>query len=743
MRIGKICQALGLMTCMVSFEVNAANPIVRSGTHAFAIPDEVVQNITVGPSITTVENKKYLQFIVFSEVKDPDVVCQNIIAGPIDRLFDRTIPWDELVVSSQLIESDEICFGDNLVDLNNDGTNTLIHYVDEYDISGSPVRITEDIFNGDVPNGIPDPMMFVDADGDDDLDVFMSDRKIHQIHRYYENTGTPEVPLFVPDHDHVEQAIEQYYQTLPAGFVNSYNSQFSQSFPSEYQFPLVYDFDSDGDLDLMMMGKRVRAVRYYEQSNNDGMPVYSEPFGAFPVKDSNAYWITDFDTDGDLDLLVNSAPGEMQYYERINNYPIQYASPVTITNFPILPDGDAVLTSGDIFADVNGDGYQDMLAFESTGDRTYRLSLMLKQENNAFIQMPIYEGDVLSWRYTAKLMDVDSDGMVDVVLRFSDDDTHEVQQVLLFKQYYRMTFSAPIELALDAASFDELEGQDYKVDMDGDGDIDTVNSQGVFWNLESSPGAITNFSTRSYVGEASNVLIGGFIIQGQSPQTVILRGIGPSLANKGVNAPLEDPQLYLFSGDTLIAHNDDWQTAKGADMIESAGIGLEHPKESALRVRLDPGVYTVHLKGKSGDTGVGIIGVDADNQMPTNSLQVNISGRALVAEGEEIAIGGFVIEGDTPVKVLIRGLGPQLRDKGVNNALEDPNITLFSGNKVIASNNDWKRSAQVSEIAKLDIAPEHDKEAALLADLEPGVYTVHLRGRVGDTGVGIIAVDRL
>ncbi len=752
--IKRACLALGCVGCMAGLSVNAANPIVRSSSHAFAIPDEVVENIIVGPSITTIDDKKYLQFVAWKSPDSDFVFYQNIIVGPIERLFDRTTPWDDLIYSSQTFLFNHLSVSNNLVDLDSDGVNTLVYGVDEYDINNTPARVSTDIFDGQVPYGITGPMDFVDADGDGDLDVFMSSRKLYQINEYYENTGTPEVPVFVLDHGNIEHTVDQYYQTLPAGFVSYFNSHFSQSFPSEYQFPLVYDFDSDGDLDLLMAGDDVRALRYYEQSSKDGTPIYSEPFDLFPVKDSNAYWVTDFDTDGDLDLLVNSVPGEIQFYKRINSNPIRYASPVTITNFPQwsgvssigAPDSYSVLTSSEIFADVNNDGYQDMLVTQVTDSQEFRLLLLIKQEdNNAFNQLLVYQGNDIDFRlyYDVKLIDVNNDGMVDVALQFSDEFTHEKQSVLLFEQYYRLTFSAPIELAADAVVFKPSSDNNLKIDIDGDGDIDTVNNRGVTWNLDSSPGSVMNFSTRSYVGEGSDILIGGFIIEGQSPQTVILRGIGPSLAEKGVKSPLQDPHIYLFSGDRLIAHNDDWQAAKDAGKIESAGIGLEHPKESGLRVRLDPGVYTVHLKGKPGDTGVGIIGVDADNQMPTNSLQVNISGRAFVDEGEAITIGGFVIEGDTPVKVLIRGLGPQLRNKGVSNALGDPNITLFSGSTVIANNNDWKNGAHASEIAELDIAPEHDREAAILRELAPGTYTVHLRGATGNAGVGIIAVDRL
>jgi ribosomal protein S18 acetylase RimI-like enzyme len=81
--------------------------------------------------------------------------------------------------------------------------------------------------------------------------------------------------------------------------------------------------------------------------------------------------------------------------------------------------------------------------------------------------------------------------------------------------------------------------------------------------------------------------------------------------------------------------------------------------------------------------------------------------------------------------------------RGVADALDEPDITLFSGSAVIGHNNDWTSSDRGSEIAELEMAPEDSKEAAILMERDPGTYTVHLRGAVGDAWAGIIAVDRL
>ncbi len=685
-------------------------------------------------------------------------------------MLDGTISWNDLIYLNQSVSFDVRFYKGwypslphataSLVDLNNDGINSLIVSGKEYDINNNNEIISEDVFNGEVSLGDDAYARFVDVDDDGDLDVFTSSWKAGEGDGvFFENTGTPEAPVFLRRNDDVNDVMANYYSTLPSGFYDYFDSMFEYPFPdvntpvTRYDYPVIFDFDSDGDLDLLMGRQLPSRLSYFEQSNIDGETQYFNPYPLVPLDNQDAVWVTDYDTDGDMDLLVYQGQSNILYFERNNKLRNHYEDPITITNFPVwqnpgfcgMPNAYSISRSGEVFADLDNDGYQEMLVVYQNDYQEYKLILLVKRDFNFFEQRIIYEGTEINYGVSERLefVDANNDGKLDIALQFYYPDSEETQPILLFEQQDPLTFSGPVSLAPDALSLTQIHDNSVDVDIDGDGDVDTVYNSGVDWNLDSSPGSIVNFSTRSYVGEGANILIGGFIIKGQSPQTVILRGIGPSLTDKGISNPLQDPELFLFSGDKLIAHNDDWGLADGADMIETAGVGLEHPKESGLRVRLDPGVYTVHLKGKPGDTGVGIIGVDADNQMPTNSLQVNISGRAFVDEGEAITIGGFVIEGDTPVKVLIRGLGPQLRDKGVSNALNDPNITLFSGSTIIASSNDWKNGANAAEISQLDIAPEQDKEAAILKELEPGTYTVHLRGASGDTGVGIIAVDRL
>jgi uncharacterized delta-60 repeat protein len=122
---------------------------------------------------------------------------------------------------------------------------------------------------------------------------------------------------------------------------------------------------------------------------------------------------------------------------------------------------------------------------------------------------------------------------------------------------------------------------------------------------------LVNISTRGKVMTGFDVMIGGFIIQGTGSQTVIIRAIGPSLANYGVAGALADPTLQLvrLSDGATIAFNNDWGTAANAAQIQSSGFAPSNPYESAILITLDPGAYTAIVSGLNGGIGVGLIEV--------------------------------------------------------------------------------------------------------------------------------------
>jgi hypothetical protein len=242
------------------------------------------------------------------------------------------------------------------------------------------------------------------------------------------------------------------------------------------------------------------------------------------------------------------------------------------------------------------------------------------------------------------------------------------------------------------------------------------------------------------VQNGENVMIGGFIISGNKSKKVMVRALGPSLAQAGVSGAMADPVLELHdSKGRLIRSNDNWATSY--QEVMSTQIPPSNSHEAAIVATLAPGNYTAVLQSKTGFPGVGLFELyDLD---VSQSQLMNISTRAQVSYGDRSVIGGFIIGGDQPTKVLIRGIGPSLAKSGIANALEDPVLELHnSSGSTIFSNDNW-RTSQQQQITATGIPPSDNREAAIIATLKPGNYTAVLRGKGYATGVALVEVYNL
>ena len=256
--------------------------------------------------------------------------------------------------------------------------------------------------------------------------------------------------------------------------------------------------------------------------------------------------------------------------------------------------------------------------------------------------------------------------------------------------------------------------------------------------VTASSSRLINISTRGQVQTGNNVMIGGLIISGSTPKTVLIRAVGPNLANYGVPGVLANPKLDLYSGQTVIASNDDWGSAANATAIQATGLAPVSSLEAAILTTLNPGAYTAIVSGANGGTGVGIVeAFEVDN--PGAPL-INISTRGPVLTGDNVMIGGFIIQGTASQTVLIRAVGPNLANYGVTGVLANPKLDLYSGQTVIASNDDWGSAANAAAIQATGLAPVSPLEAAILITLNPGAYTAIVSGVGGGTGVGIVEV---
>lgn len=252
---------------------------------------------------------------------------------------------------------------------------------------------------------------------------------------------------------------------------------------------------------------------------------------------------------------------------------------------------------------------------------------------------------------------------------------------------------------------------------------------------------LINVSTRLEVGLGLEVGIAGFVVEGPGTKRCIVRAIGPSLRDFGIPNPLANPVLELRDASgALLAENDDWGADAGADSVRQAGLGPPDAAEAAVARTLAPGAYTAVLRGVAGGTGVALVEVydvaPADPARP-----INVSTRGKVGADASVLIGGFVVDGNATRRVIVRALGPSLRDFGVTTALPDPVLELRDAlGNLVAQNDNW-RDRQAAEIQATGFAPRQNTEAAIVRALAPGSYTAVVRARPGTAlGVGLVEV---
>ena len=249
---------------------------------------------------------------------------------------------------------------------------------------------------------------------------------------------------------------------------------------------------------------------------------------------------------------------------------------------------------------------------------------------------------------------------------------------------------------------------------------------------------LLNLSSRMRVQPGDNALIGGLIIRGAEPKKVILRGIGPSL---NVPGKLQDPTLELHNNaGAVIASNDDWKSNQAA--VEATGIPPTDDRESAIVMTLDPGSYTVVMRGKNNSSGIGVVET-YDIGLEANARLANLSARGLIGTGDNILIGGFFAGPQTAAvtRMVFRAIGPSLSKFNVPGPMQDPTLELRNGNgALIASNDDWQTD-QKAAIEATGLAPTDTRESAIvLANFEPGPYTAIVRGKNNTSGVGLVEI---
>jgi hypothetical protein len=254
---------------------------------------------------------------------------------------------------------------------------------------------------------------------------------------------------------------------------------------------------------------------------------------------------------------------------------------------------------------------------------------------------------------------------------------------------------------------------------------------------------LVNLATRAVVGLGDNAVIGGFIIQGSQPASVILRAIGNSLPALGITNALQDPVIELHSGNTTVATSDDWIDDSWASTIASYHLDPSNSRESAIFATLNPGIYTVVVRSFDNGDGnlTGTAVVELYDLHTSGGRAGNISTRGQVQSGDQLLIGGFIVGGTQSKDIVVRALGPSLVSAGISQPLSDPALELRDASgALLASNDNWGSDAAAPEIQSENLAPSNPNESALKATLNPGSYTAIVRGANGATGVGLVEI---
>ena len=247
---------------------------------------------------------------------------------------------------------------------------------------------------------------------------------------------------------------------------------------------------------------------------------------------------------------------------------------------------------------------------------------------------------------------------------------------------------------------------------------------------------IVNLSYRSYVGSGTGESTLSFTIPNGAPEQVLVRAMGPTRTSQGLSSAsvLADPALQIYAGSTLVAANDNWGDNASPSQLTNAiaQVGAQpfagtDTTSAALLLTLAPGTYRVRIYGTNGTTGIALPEVYAG---PAGGLGFNyVSAESIVSTGNNVLIGGVVINRATSSNLLIRALGPALGGAGVTS---DPTLEVHDAlhsNSVIGQNDNWSTNSNAADIAAtasalgLTTLAPGSADSALLQSFQPGVYS--------------------
>ena len=256
--------------------------------------------------------------------------------------------------------------------------------------------------------------------------------------------------------------------------------------------------------------------------------------------------------------------------------------------------------------------------------------------------------------------------------------------------------------------------------------------------LSAPTARLPNLSVRTTLGAAQNLAVGFVMTGGSKP--LLIRAVGPTLGDFGVGDAMPNPRIGFNDPEgTELDANDDWDASLAPTLGELGAFALtEGSKDAALRVDLS-GLGTVSVNGpEAGTVLVEVYDIGDSN----DTRMVNVSARNQVGTGSNILIAGFVVRGDDPKNMLIRAVGPGLKNFGLTGTLDDPLLKIFKQNSsdpsnpiLVGTNDNWSPGLRPSfqKTGAFDLTTL-SLDAAMVITLEPGAYTAQVSGADGGTG---------
>jgi alpha-tubulin suppressor-like RCC1 family protein/thiol-disulfide isomerase/thioredoxin len=269
----------------------------------------------------------------------------------------------------------------------------------------------------------------------------------------------------------------------------------------------------------------------------------------------------------------------------------------------------------------------------------------------------------------------------------------------------------------------------------------SVTSQAAALALGSN--RIANLSVRTTL-DAGQTLTVGFVTSGS--KRLLARAVGPSLYTvAGLTGYLPDPRLSLINQGTgaVVAQNDNWDASLSSTCASLGAFPMDAGSKDCALLQPVSGPHTAQIAG----VGKGIVLVEVyDAESASAARLTNVSARNQIGTGDNILIAGFVIDGTGWKTLLVRAIGPALRDLwGVPGVLADPKLEIFkSDGTKLAENDNWEAVlAPVFDQVGAFKPLTGSKDAALKISLPPGAYTVQVSGVGNVTGDGLVELYEL